>query len=273
MRFLRYGIVNDWGVRNHEKNLWIYANRIVSSIALLMAILMPALTKAKEQARRQNCQSRVRQHVLALNMYANDNDTKLPLPNTAGEWLQDVAVNTVHFMFGTGMTREMFYCPSNSTHQKNNDLFWMYNNKSWDSQLKRFKNETGFIVSGYCYIMQTTANTKSRPQIVSYTTDSTKKQWCKTTMDSQPSMREVVVDSIMGVPNSTKQYGREFVDVPGGIYDQSKVYDRSHLSGNGVPAGGNVGFMDGHSEWRRFNPEMKNGVAVPRYGDNPGFFW
>ncbi|MEJ2649092.1 MAG: DUF1559 domain-containing protein [Sedimentisphaerales bacterium] len=48
---------------------------------------MPALRRAREQARRQSCSARVRQQVLALNMYGADNGTKLPLPNTAGGWL------------------------------------------------------------------------------------------------------------------------------------------------------------------------------------------
>ncbi len=248
---------------------------VIAIIALLLSILMPALRNAREQARRQNCGMRLRQHVLALNLYAGDNNGKLPLPNTAGAWLQDVAVNTVHFMLRTGMTREMFYCPSNLTHQKDNDLFWMYNNKTWDQKTNRFTNETGFIVSGYCFILELDPSTRStRPEIRPYKTDSTKKIWVKTTMDSRPAMREVVVDSIMGVPSSGTKYGREFESVPGGIYSQSGVYDRtSHLIKHDQPAGGNVGYLDGHAEWRGFEPEIQNGVALPRYGDSPGFFW
>jgi prepilin-type N-terminal cleavage/methylation domain-containing protein/prepilin-type processing-associated H-X9-DG protein len=245
---------------------------VIAIIALLMSILMPALRRAREQARRQSCGMRIRQQVLALNMYAGDNDAKLPLPSTGGNWLQDLAVNTVNYMLATGMTREMFYCPSNTTHQKFNDLFWLFNNRSWDSKLKRFTNESGFICSGYDYILQTTYG--GRPEIVSYKSDPIKKQWLKTTLDSQPSMREVVIDSIMGVPRNNTKYGRDFENVPGGIYSEAQVYDRtSHLISDEEPAGGNVGFLDGHTEWRSFNPDMQNGVAVPRYGNSPGFFW
>jgi len=131
---------------------------VIAIIALLMSILMPALSRAREQARRQNCGGRVKQHVLACNIFAHDNDGKLPLPDTVGAWLQDVAVNVVNFMLTTGMTREMFYCPSNHTHQKQNDLFWLFNNDSWNSTLNRFTRENGFICSGYDYILQTTRN-------------------------------------------------------------------------------------------------------------------
>ena len=70
---------------------------VIAIIAILMAILMPALQRVREQARQKSCGARIRQHLLALNMYADDNDSKLPLPITAGGWLQDIAINTVHF--------------------------------------------------------------------------------------------------------------------------------------------------------------------------------
>ncbi len=245
---------------------------VIAIIAVLMSILMPSLRKAREGARRQSCAARIKQQVYALNLFANDHDNKLPLPNTQGGWFQDVGVNTVNFMLSTGMTREMFYCPSNPTHQKYNEYFWEFNNQSWDPKTNRFTNDTGFICSGYPFILQTTTN--SRPDIVRYPTDSIKKIWCKTTMESQPSMREVVIDSIMGVPRNGTKYGRDFEQVAGGIYTSHGVYDRSnHLVSNEEPAGGNIGFMDTHTEWRPFNPDVQNGVAVPRYGDNPGFFW
>ena len=45
---------------------------VIAIIALLMAILMPALNKAKEQARVVTCQSNLKQWALICQMYAND---------------------------------------------------------------------------------------------------------------------------------------------------------------------------------------------------------
>jgi prepilin-type processing-associated H-X9-DG protein len=188
-----------------------------------------------------------------------------------GNWLQDVAVNTVHFMLKSGMTREMFYCPSNANHQKDNDLFWTYANKTWNPHLNRFENDSNFIVSGYCFIWQTTQ--VDRPEIVRYQNDDTRKIWVKTTQEKQSGSRELCIDSIMGVPQSNTKYGRNFSQVPGGIWAESQVYDQtSHLKSD-EPAGGNIGFLDGHVEWRAFEPEIENSVAVPRFGNTPGFFW
>ena len=247
---------------------------VIAIIAVLMGILMPALARVREQARQRSCAARLRQQVLAMNMYGNENATKLPLPTTAGAWLQDVAINTVNFMLRTGMTREMFYCPSNANHQKYNDFFWGYGNggAEWNGA-KFINNDSGdFVVSGYCFILQTTGG--GRPTIVPYAQDNEKKIWVKTLQEKSPSTRELVVDSIMGTPSAGKHYGRNFSEVGGGILSQHNVYDRtSHLKGNGDPTGGNIGFLDGHTEWRAFDPDMNGETAKPRYGDNPGFFW
>jgi prepilin-type N-terminal cleavage/methylation domain-containing protein len=250
---------------------------VIAIIAILMGILMPALSRVREQARQQSCATRLRQHALALNMYGDQNDTKLPLPTTSGAWMQDLAINTVLFMLKTGLTREMFYCPSNSTHQKYNDYFWEFNNQTWDGRTFTTFNDGSFIVSGYCYILQNTPKATQRPDIVRYRTDEDKKVWIKTTQQKQPALHELVVDSTMGVRQSGKKWGRNFVEVAGGIYQAHNVYDRSsHVNGNGEPMGGNAVFMDAHTEWRRFNPDVDgSGVAIARYEppSMPGFFW
>src|SRR4051794_12458706 len=52
---------------------------VVGIIALLVAILLPALTRAREQAQRVACGSQLHQFHIALVMYANDNHGWLPI--------------------------------------------------------------------------------------------------------------------------------------------------------------------------------------------------
>ncbi|MHC4748782.1 MAG: prepilin-type N-terminal cleavage/methylation domain-containing protein [Planctomycetota bacterium] len=51
---------------------------VIAIIALLLAILMPALQRVKEQAKATVCQSNVKQWGLIFRLYADDNEGKLP---------------------------------------------------------------------------------------------------------------------------------------------------------------------------------------------------
>ena len=61
-------------------------------IALLVGLLLPALGRAREEARKTQCRSNLRQIGIAMNIYANDNKTYLPTfygfhgANPGGSW-------------------------------------------------------------------------------------------------------------------------------------------------------------------------------------------
>ena len=67
---------------------------VIAIIALLMAILMPALQRVKEQASTVGCQSNLKQWALIFSMYASDNDEKFPgwlgSPNTWPQQLKSL---------------------------------------------------------------------------------------------------------------------------------------------------------------------------------------
>ena len=50
---------------------------VIAIIALLMAILMPALNRAREQGKRIVCEHNLKSLTLAWSMYADDNDDKI----------------------------------------------------------------------------------------------------------------------------------------------------------------------------------------------------
>jgi prepilin-type N-terminal cleavage/methylation domain-containing protein len=61
---------------------------VIAIIAILAALLLPALAKAKDKAHRTTCVNNERQIILAGHMYANDFEDRLPHPNWNPPWLQ-----------------------------------------------------------------------------------------------------------------------------------------------------------------------------------------
>ena len=51
---------------------------VIAIVSILAAMLLPALSRAREMARRVTCASNMKQLLLAIHMYADDNDGWLP---------------------------------------------------------------------------------------------------------------------------------------------------------------------------------------------------
>ncbi len=255
---------------------------VIAVIAVLMGILMPALQQVRERGRRQSCGSQVRQHCLAFLMYADDYNGGLPLPDMAGGWLWDLDIDTVNFMLQSGMTKETFYCPSNRVMHPNMDHFWTYSiSGSWSGSKFVAAAQQDFIVSGYCYILQMSPNVEPRPAMQNNPSKS--KRWLKTNRERQPALRELCVDATLCAwdERSEAYPSGNFGMVQGGTFDQEGLYDRtSHLKNDAQPAGMNVGFLDGHVDWRAFDPhwdspenEAHTDIPKPRYGTDRRFWW
>src|SRR5580698_2342438 len=85
---------------------------VIAIIAILAAMLLPALAAAKFRAQVVNCTSNYRQWGMAVNIYAND-DPKGKFPRYDGyqnnTW--DVSPNLISGLAPYGMTYQMWYCP------------------------------------------------------------------------------------------------------------------------------------------------------------------
>ena len=59
---------------------------VIAIIALLLAILMPALQRVKKQARSVGCQANLRQWGLVFSLYMDDNDGNFAYGDSSGRW-------------------------------------------------------------------------------------------------------------------------------------------------------------------------------------------
>jgi prepilin-type N-terminal cleavage/methylation domain-containing protein len=81
---------------------------VVAVIAVLMAILMPALQRVKHQARGVACQSNLKQWGLIFAMYADDHDSRLPgWLEADGPWPEVLTALWAHHRD----TNDLFLCP------------------------------------------------------------------------------------------------------------------------------------------------------------------
>src|ERR1039458_5301980 len=61
---------------------------VIAIIAILAALLLPALASAKEKALRAQCTNNGNQRGLATHLYTSDNQDKMPYPNWNPPWVQ-----------------------------------------------------------------------------------------------------------------------------------------------------------------------------------------
>jgi prepilin-type N-terminal cleavage/methylation domain-containing protein/prepilin-type processing-associated H-X9-DG protein len=223
---------------------------VIGIIALIMAILLPTISKARQSAVKASCASNVRQICAALTAYSNDNKLHLPTYATAGplgQYNWDIPTAARNQLVKYGLPRVAFYCPANR--EQNRDIFWTYHSdKEW-------------CVTGYFFYIPRLTWAPSLlnmtyagpPADVNH--DKGQRYFPFIHGERRPAEYELVSDAVIS-SNGTFNVANEAVGS-----------STSHVNGN-TPQGGNVGFHDGHVTWRPF------GLMMKRYGaPQPDHYW
>jgi prepilin-type N-terminal cleavage/methylation domain-containing protein len=113
---------------------------VIAIIAILAALLLPALAKAKYKTRVTNCMSNYKQWGIMANIYATqdpqDAMPSFPAVNAGGN-PTDVSINFLSNLARYGMTVPMFFCPVRpDDFDKANAWFYLYGVPGHQSSIK-----------------------------------------------------------------------------------------------------------------------------------------
>ena len=233
---------------------------VIAILAILMAILMPALQRVREQTKRVVCSNNLKQIGISLHMYGSENDNRLPL-NESGYWLWDIAYSTSDYIMATGGQRETFYCPSDPLKKPDMACLWQFSqNLPFETPIGQVPEPVSnrgsyYRVTSYFWMMDTVNGRQDPPG------GTPKKRWVKTLTSRQPAATDLLTDATLS--DGANPDTASFTQVRGGSWDRYQLYDSTnHLTHGDKPAGANILLLDGHNEWRRFN-EMDMRLSPP----------
>ncbi len=192
---------------------------VIAIIAILAAMLLPALSKAREKARSAVCMGNIKQIYLAFTMYVQDNDEFFPPAyyyKFTGEIDWDFAtddwINWRPGLLGVYLNEQVFQCPSR------------FKLKSYDRPYTGYAYNASYIGGGYSvWVGQADDPAKiSRIQ--------------------NPSQTVLLADSAIWSLWTSETIANNFLRAPGDVYYYGPTV---HFRHNGRA---NVLFCDGHVE-------------------------
>jgi len=129
---------------------------VIAIIALLMAILMPTLKRAREQGQRAVCLGNLKQLGLAWILYADDNDDRLVSSEAGGQWRSQFGEPWVGVTWASGWTQGGQLAANDQVKGIKTGALWPY-----VTELELYKCPAGYRGELMTYAMMIASNGRS----------------------------------------------------------------------------------------------------------------
>jgi prepilin-type N-terminal cleavage/methylation domain-containing protein/prepilin-type processing-associated H-X9-DG protein len=222
---------------------------VIAIIAILAAMLLPALAKAKEKAKIALCSSNEHQLMLATLIYASGDNDKLPdcyapgTTKTLGVWAWDLSAYVATNLLQNSPNVKTFYCP--------NELYQYNNGGAWTAFTGTTTPPQPYVVTGYIWLLPHSPSASQIPAFANVTGTTIPKA------GAHISTTELIAD--FTVYDAGIGGGSQYANLQNPNGPQYPSINTAHMDSQ-LPAGGNIGFLDGHIQWRKF-PDMTNIVT------------
>lgn len=222
---------------------------VIAIIAILAAMLLPALSKAKQRALRLSCMSNLKQMGAGNFMYAQDNRGFF----TASKSYYDDDLNWMYHTY-VGKSAKLFICPSTLNYVRTVSPWVLASGDLQD--LQGFAKTSG-LTNGYSYENFSWWRNDRDPGAVAEQRDgSSGIQRAKTEARVSSRAHQSTVDQL-NMQGTIPGPSRTWLTLDGDDFNRSKV--NATLYPNNYPSvddnhgaeGANANFCDGHAEWVR----------------------
>lgn len=257
---------------------------VISIIALLLAIILPALGKAKLYAQRVICSNHVRQQGLGTILYSQENDSYVPnMSNSLAFWLWDATFWVTNQLseYAGFDDNKTYFCPANRIKKWDDARFWQYTYVGNDENLIPLVDESHFTettqksnyrVLPYIYLFDKWSIDVADKGVSLYEKQNLRMQ------DTRPfweyvtrrfdrvqaaGSKELILDAVIAdhaLPWKFDEItaGGIVAKSNGTLYDNTNHLTKQKSYGSGgqssfKPDGACITYADGHVDWRDFD--------------------